>query len=148
MTDNIDWVKLSFDSDAAELRFMPGKNILVLYWKNPVSSLVIRAVYESLLLQMQQKQIKHILIDVRDRGRASYQDEIWMARQFIPRLIKIFDQGIYSACLVSPEHYRELQLECRNKSLESLSELFCLNHFLTIAEALTWLQAKKTAAKL
>jgi hypothetical protein len=143
MMDNMETIDISSGAGAATIELITDPGILALSWKYPTSSPVIQQVYEALLHQMQRHQVKHVLVDTRQRGRATDQDEVWMMRQFAPRLIQYFNDGIYLAYLLKPAHYFELQTESPNGSMESLSQLFSMNYFLDTAAAIAWLKQKK-----
>jgi hypothetical protein len=131
-----------YQSGSAELFVLPESGILWLTWKENVPSAVIQEVYDQLFRQMQSHQIKHILIDISRRGRASAADETWMMREFAPRLMELFRAGIYLAYLLNPQHYQELEEESPNGSMESLSQVLSINYFREEKNALDWLVAK------
>ncbi len=131
-----------YQTELADLYFLPATNILWLSWKASVSSAVIQEVYEQLFRQMQSRMIKHVLVDVSLRGRATAADETWMMREFVPRLLQFFKEGIHLAYLLNAKHYRELVAESPNDSLESLSPLLSMNYFREESQGFAWLAAK------
>jgi hypothetical protein len=132
-----------FRSELAELTFLPAANILWLKWPQQVSSVIIQEVYGQLLRQMHLQKVKHVLVDVSRRGRATATDETWMMQEFVPQLLQQFKEGIYLAYLLDATHYRALKAESPNGSLESLSALLSMNYFRDENQALTWLAAKQ-----
>ncbi|KAA5543382.1 hypothetical protein [Adhaeribacter rhizoryzae] len=134
--------QLLYQSELAELSFLPESGILWLSWKAKASSVIIQEVYEQLFRQMQSRQVKHVLLDVSRRGRATAADETWMMREFVPRLLQFFKEGIYLAYLLDASHYRALKAESPNGSLESLSHLLSMNYFREAGKAFTWLTTK------
>jgi hypothetical protein len=134
-----------FHSAAADLSLLPKAAVLWLTWKQPVASPVIQEVYGQLFRQMQLRVVKNILIDTRLRGRASEADEIWMMQEFVPQLIQQFGSGLHLAYLIQPAHYLALKAESPNGSMESLSDLMCMNYFQSPDNALGWLSHKMGA---
>lgn len=132
-----------FHSDNAELLFLPEAEILYLTWKKTASSAAIQEAYEYLYRQMQNRQVKYVLIDIGQRGPASEADEIWIMQDFVPRLVHSFQEGLFLAYLLNASHYRQLQTESPNGSMESLSQMLSINYFRDEPAALAWLKAKQ-----
>ncbi|GEO05570.1 hypothetical protein AAE02nite_32340 [Adhaeribacter aerolatus] len=131
-----------YQSDSAALILLSKPNILWLTWQKKAPSAIIQEVYEQLFRHMQHLQVKHILIDIRQRGRATDADETWMMQEFAPRLMQQFKEGIYLAYLLGAQHYQELKEESPNGTMESLSHLLSLHYFREEQSALAWLGAK------
>lgn len=131
-----------YQSEAAALFFLSEPRVLWLTWQQKVPSPIIQEVYEQLFRHMRHLQVKHILIDISQRGRASDADETWMMQEFAPRLLQQFKEGIYLAYLLNAQHYQELKAESPNGTMESLSHLLSLHYFREEQGALAWLAAK------
>ncbi|WP_242919523.1 hypothetical protein [Pontibacter liquoris] len=90
--------------------------------------------------------IKHWLLDLREIGELTEEDETWVFTQLFPRIMITLGSENYLAILLSQSCYNRLLMEVGQQGLCSFNSFVILHNFYQLNEANAWLNSQRPQA--
>lgn len=125
--------------DNLNITYRPDLNILYCRFVQPGTSAQLKAGYENAFKVAKEHQISFWLFDLRRRGPARPEDEIWLLDQFFPRVEAESKRQNFMAYLISPSHYNHVREVLGLERVETYSPLTHIKLFDAEEQALEWL---------
>lgn len=125
----------------AEIFFDAHLSLIGLNWKSAVTSEELRGTLQRSAECMREYNATHWLMDIRDRGNISDEDQLWLLDSFLPTIFKL---GLKRLALVYQDELHPDTLRFYKKNSEVL-EKYDIQIFFTRSaqEAYKWLQKQK-----
>lgn len=100
MEEELSYLKVDYRKDL---------NILFCRWVNPFNSHELHTGYLFALQKARELEVNRWLLDLRRRGPASTEDELWLLNEFFPMVKKKIHGHHAFAYLVTPTHYQHIR---------------------------------------
>jgi hypothetical protein len=130
------------------LTYRKDMGILFLRWSKRVGSALLRTGYLQALDFAEEVGAHLWLFDLRGRGNATPQDEVWILEEFYPNVHERLQRPGYFAYLVSPRHYSHLKENVGLEKLANFSQDVKIYPCVSELEAVEWLQLHKTITSI
>lgn len=132
-----------YNRGSVEIEFREKEGILNLRCISQNDSGEFREALEQALAYAAPKQLKYWLLDLREIGTLSEEEESWLQTVFFPNMIMQLGSGNFVALVLSGKCYEVLLQEAGKFGLQSYNSLITFHNFCDMQEAQTWLQQQR-----